>query len=171
MRLWDLENYTSACILTKVDRATMAAGIEAREPLLDHRVVAMALSLPDRLRGGPLGAKHLLRKVLYRHVPRELIERPKMGFSPPIGRWMSGTLKPLLDQYLDGRRITQQGLLDPAVVEQTRQRFDAGDAGSVHRVWLLLAFQIWHARWMETPALASSQAERPAKTNIAEAMA
>ena len=171
MRLWDLENYTSACILTKVDRATMAAGIEAREPLLDHRVVAMALSLPDRLRGGPLGAKHLLRKVLYRRVPRELIERPKMGFSPPIGRWMSGTLKPLLDQYLDHRRITRQGLLDPAVVRRARQRFDAGDEGSVQRVWLLLAFQMWHARWMDMPAFVNLQAEQPAKTSLSEAVA
>ena len=171
MRLWDLENYTSADILTKVDRATMAAGIEAREPLLDHRVVAFALSLPDRLRGGPLGAKHLLRRVLYRHVPRELIERPKMGFAPPIGRWMSGTLKPLLGQYLDHRRITQQGLLDPAIVKQVRQRFDAGDVGSVHRVWLLLAFQMWHARWMEMPAFAGPQDERPPQTNFAEAVA
>jgi asparagine synthase (glutamine-hydrolysing) len=171
MRLWDLQNYTSACILTKVDRATMAAGIEAREPLLDHRVVAMALSLPDRLRGGPLGAKHLLRKVLYRHVPSELIERPKMGFAPPIGRWMSGTLKPLLDQYLDHRRITEQGILDPAVVKQVRQRFDAGDARSAQRVWLLFAFQMWHARWMETPSPAGSQAAHPAKTGLAEALA
>ncbi len=171
MRLWDLDNYTSACILTKVDRATMAAGIEAREPLLDHRVVAMALSLPDRLRGGPLGAKHLLRRVLYRHVPRALIERPKMGFAPPIGRWMSGTLRPLLDKYLDHRRITEQGILDPVLVRQVRQRFEAGDARSVQRVWLLLAFQMWHARWMEMPALAVQQATDPAKASFAEAAA
>ena len=171
MRLWELEHYTSADILTKVDRATMAAGIEAREPLLDHRVVAMALSLPDRLRGGPLGAKHLLRKVLYRHVPRALIERPKMGFSPPIGRWMSGALKPLLDQYLDDRRITQQGILDPIVVRQVRRRFEAGDARSVQRVWLLLAFQMWHARWMEMPLSAGSDVGHPATTGVAEVAA
>jgi asparagine synthase (glutamine-hydrolysing) len=171
MRLWELEHYTSADILTKVDRATMAAGIEAREPLLDHRVVAMALSLPDRLRGGPLGAKHLLRKVLYRHVPRALIERPKMGFSPPIGRWMSGALKSLLDQYLDDRRITQQGLLDPVVVKQVRFRFEAGDARSVQRIWLLLAFQMWHARWMEMPSLAVQQAMYSATTIFAETSA
>ncbi|MEP7294858.1 MAG: asparagine synthase (glutamine-hydrolyzing) [Burkholderiales bacterium] len=171
MRLWDLENYTSACILTKVDRATMAAGIQCREPLLDHRVVAMALSLPDRLRGGPLGAKHLLRRVLYRHVPRELIERPKMGFSPPIGRWMSGALKPMLDQYLDHRRISEQAILDPHVVRQVRQRFDAGDEGSAHRVWLLLAFQMWHARWMEMPPLAGAPTLFPGKTSLVEAVA
>jgi asparagine synthase (glutamine-hydrolysing) len=171
MRLWELEHYTSADILTKVDRATMAAGIEAREPLLDHRVVAMALSLPDRLRGGPLGAKHLLRKVLYRHVPRALIERPKMGFSPPIGRWMSGALKPLLDQYLDDRRIAQQGILDPLVVRQVRRRFGAGDARSVQRVWLLLAFQMWHARWMEAPSSTGSDFGHPTKTGVAEAVA
>jgi asparagine synthase (glutamine-hydrolysing) len=168
MRLWDLEHYTSADILTKVDRATMAAGIAGREPLLDHRVVAMALSLPYCLRQSSLGAKHLLRKVLYRHVPRELIERPKMGFSPPIGRWMSGSLKPLLDQYLDPRRITQQGILDPAIVKTVRKRFDAGDPRSVQRVWLLLAFQMWHARWMEVPALAGASAAHPGHTSLAE---
>jgi asparagine synthase (glutamine-hydrolysing) len=169
MRLWELEHYTSANILTKVDRATMAAGIEAREPLLDHRVVAMALSLPDVLRRGPFGSKQLLRRVLYRHVPRELIERPKKGFSPPIGRWMSGALKPLLNQYLDHRRVTQQGVLDPAMVRKVRQRFDAGDAGSVQRVWLLLAFQMWHARWMEMPTPASTRDAYPVNTGLAEA--
>src|SRR5262249_54793106 len=145
-------------ILAKVDRATMAVGIEGREPLLDHRLVEMALSLPYRVRRGPLGSKHLLRKVLYRHVPRRLIERTKMGFSPPIGRWISGELKPLVDRYLDRRRIAQQGILNPDTVETVMRRFEAGDPFSVQRVWLLLAFQLWHARWMETPAAANDRA-------------
>lgn len=152
MSLWDLEHYLPGDILTKVDRATMAVGIEGREPMLDHRLVEMALSLPYRMRRGPLGAKHLLRKVLFRHVPRSLVERPKMGFSPPIGRWLAGELKPLVDEYLDRRRITEQGILDPATVETVLRRFEAGDPFSVQRVWLLLAFQLWHARWMEAPA-------------------
>jgi asparagine synthase (glutamine-hydrolysing) len=171
MRLWELAHYTSADILTKVDRATMAAGIEGREPLLDHRVVALALTLPERLRSGPLGTKHLLRKVLYRHVPRELIDRPKMGFSPPIGRWMSGSLSPLLDHFLDHQRISEQGILNPDVVKKVRQRFAAGDPGSVQRVWLLLAFQMWHARWMEAPATANAHATQLERTDFAEGAA
>jgi asparagine synthase (glutamine-hydrolysing) len=91
--------------------------------------------------------------VLYRHVPQELVDRPKMGFSAPIGRWMSGALKPLVDHHLDPRRIARQGILNPAIVQTIRQRFDAGDPFSVQRVWLLLAFQLWQARWMEEASL------------------
>ena len=149
---WDLDNYLSSNVMTKVDRSTMAVSIEGREPLLDHRLVEYAFSLPFDQRRGPLGTKHLLRKVLYKHVPRELIERPKTGFTPPIGKWMAGALRPLLDQYLEPGRIARQGLLDPCMVQTVRRRFEAGDPYSVQRVWLLLAFQLWHARWMETPA-------------------
>ena len=152
MSLWDIEHYLPGDILTKLDRATMAVGIEGREPLLDHRLVEMALSLPHRMRRGSLGPKHLLRKVLYRHVPRGLIERPKMGFAVPLGRWLSGELKSMVDQYLDRGRIGQQGILDPDTVDVVVRRFEAGDPYSVQRVWLLLAFELWHARWMETPS-------------------
>ena len=163
MCLWDLEHYLPGDILAKVDRATMAVGIEGREPMLDHRLVEMALSLPYRLRRGSLGPKHLLRKVLYRHVPRNLIERPKMGFSPPIGRWISGELKPLVDQYLEPRRIAEQGILDPSAVAIVLKRLEAGDPFSVRRVWLLLAFQLWHARWMEVPGAAADRAMAPGR--------
>jgi len=168
MSLWDLEHYLPGDILTKVDRATMAVGIEGREPMLDHRLVEMALSLPYRMRRGELGPKHLLRKVLYRHVPRSLVERPKMGFSPPIGRWMSGELKALVDEYLDRGRIARQGILDPATVETVVRRFEAGDPYSVQRVWLLLAFQLWHARWMEAPAAKGDSIAPAAGVRLAE---
>jgi asparagine synthase (glutamine-hydrolysing) len=161
MCLWDLHHYLAGDVLAKVDRTTMAVSIEGREPLLDHRLVEFAFSLPYQLRRGTLGSKHLLRKVLYRHVPRELIDRPKMGFAAPIGRWMSGALKSLLDDYLDSRRIARQGILDPTIVQAVRRRFDAGDPFSVQRVWLLLAFQLWHARWME--GLAAPAVTAPGK--------
>lgn len=155
MCLWDLHHYLAGDVLAKVDRTTMAVSIEGREPLLDHRLVEFAFALPYRFRHGALGSKHLLRKVLYRHVPRELIDRPKKGFAPPIGRWMSGALRSLLDKHLDLQRIARQGILNPQVVAAVRQRFEAGDPFSVQRVWLLLAFQLWHARWMENGERAS----------------
>ena len=151
--LWDLDYYLPGDILAKVDRTTMAVSIEGREPMLDHRLVEFAFALPYKLRSGALGTKHLLRKVLYKHVPRALIDRPKRGFTAPIGRWMSGALKPLLDHHLDPRRIAEQGVLDAAVVQAVRRRFEAGDPHSVQRTWLLLAFQLWHARWMESAVL------------------
>jgi asparagine synthase (glutamine-hydrolysing) len=156
MCLWDLDHYLPGDVLTKVDRSTMAVSIEGREPLLDHRLVEFAFSLPFQLRRGSLGPKHLLRKVLYRHVPRDLIDRPKQGFAAPIGDWMSGALKPLLDHYLDPARIAQQGVLNPQLVRTVRRRFDAGDPYSVQRVWLLLAFQLWYARWMEAPEVTTA---------------
>lgn len=168
MCLWDLEHYLPGDILAKVDRATMAVGIEGREPMLDHRLVEMALSLPYRMRRGPLGPKHLLRKVLYRHVPRSLVERPKMGFAAPIGRWLSGELRPLVDQFLDPRRIQQQGVLDPNTVATILRRFRMGDPYSVQRVWLLLAFQLWHARWMEKPPVAVDSTVSMANALVAD---
>jgi asparagine synthase (glutamine-hydrolysing) len=171
MRLWDLAHHTAGDILTKVDRALSAAGLEFREPLLDHRVVALALSLAERMRMGPLGSKHLLRRVLYRHVPRELIERPKKGFSPPIGRWMAGGLKPLVDRYLEPRRIAAQGILNPEVVKVARRRFDAGDSDSAQRVWLLLAFQMWHERWMEALPRAETRPSTTTDSSFAEVAA
>jgi len=148
---WDLDHYLVGDVLAKVDRTTMALSIEGREPLLDHRLVEFAFSLPYSLRRGALGSKHLLRKVLYRHVPRELIDRPKKGFSPPIAAWMRGALKGLLDSHLDAGRVARQGVLDAGAVQAVRRRFEAGDPYSVQRLWLLLAFQLWYARWMETP--------------------
>ena len=137
----------------------MSLSIEGREPLLDHRLVEFAFSLPFHLRRGELGSKHLLRKVLYRHVPRELVDRPKAGFTPPIGRWMAGALRPLLDHHLGHRHVIDQGIFDPAMVRTVRQRFEAGDPYSVQRVWLLLAFQLWHSRWMSQTSETSSNSE------------
>jgi len=149
MCLWDLHNYLPGDVLTKVDRATMAAHIEGREPLLDHRLAEFAFSLPYSLRHGELGPKHLLRKVLYRHVPRALIDRPKQGFGIPLKRWLTGGMRPLVDQYLNDSRLRAQGLFDPDTVRTLVRRLDAGDDLAVKGVWFLVAFQMWHARWME----------------------
>jgi asparagine synthase (glutamine-hydrolysing) len=146
--LWDLQHYLPGDVLTKVDRATMACSIEGREPLLDHRLVEFAVSLPFHLRRGALGGKHLLKKVLYRHVPRELVDRPKRGFAVPIRRWLAGDLAPLVDEHLDPRSVTAQGLFDPEMVQDYVKRLRQGDESVAQRVWLLLAFQLWHRRWM-----------------------
>jgi asparagine synthase (glutamine-hydrolysing) len=157
MCLWDLHNYLPGDILTKVDRATMRASIEGREPLLDHRLIEFAFALPFRFRQGPLGPKHLLRKVLYRHVPRALIDRPKKGFSIPLERWLRIDMHSLIDRYLAPERLVRQALFDVETVRALRQRFEAGDSLSTQPLWVLLAFQMWHERWMELPAAAPDQ--------------
>lgn len=145
--LWDLHNYLPGDILAKVDRATMGVSIEGREPLIDHRIVEFAFRLPLSLRRGPLGAKHILRKILYRHVPQEIVDRPKMGFGIPLLKWLRGDLAHLLDDHLNSTDIRAQGILDPFVVERTVRAFKHGDDHAVNRVWILLAFQMWRQRW------------------------
>lgn len=146
--LWDLHNYLPDDVLVKVDRATMRASIEGRDPMIDHRIVEFAFALPLPMRQGALGPKHLLRKLLYRYVPRELVDRPKQGFGLPMDRWLKTGLSPLVEHHLDAGRLRTQGLLDVQTVQRARARMAAGDPDAVQQVWLALAFQMWFDRWM-----------------------
>jgi asparagine synthase (glutamine-hydrolysing) len=164
MSCCDLRHYLPDDILTKVDRTTMAVGLEGREPLLDHRIVEFALRLPLALRRGPLGTKHLLRRVLYRYVPRDILERPKQGFTIPMSRWLRGELAPLLDDCLAPDRIRAAGIVDPGSVARALRNFREGGAANdrldVQKVWLLLAFEMWREKWAgahaEPPAVSDS---------------
>ncbi len=140
MMRWDLDYHLPGGILTKVDRATMAVSLEGREPLLDHRLVELAYRLPLSLRIGELGTKHILRRVLYRYVPRELVDRPKQGFGVPLREWLRGPLASLIDDLLNERRVAGAGILDPAAVAATVREFRAGSPIDVNRLWFLLAF-------------------------------
>lgn len=147
----DLRHYLPDDILAKVDRTTMASGLEGREPLLDHRLVEFALRLPLELRRGALGTKHLLRRVLYRHVPRPLVDRPKRGFAIPLSRWLHGELSGLIDVYLNPGRVRAGGLLEPGLVREAVRNLREGgerlDRVDANKVWLLLAFEMWRERW------------------------
>ena len=143
MCLWDLHHYLPDDILVKVDRATMAVSIEGREPLLDHRIAEFAFRLPLHLRRGSLGPKHILRKILYKYVPRDIVDRPKMGFGIPLLDWLRGDMNHLIGDYLDPVSIKAQGLLDPELVARTVKTFQRGDDHALGRVWPLLAFQMW----------------------------
>jgi asparagine synthase (glutamine-hydrolysing) len=145
---WDLHHYLPGDLLTKVDRATMAASLEGREPLLDHRVVEFAFSLPFSLRRGELGTKHLLKRILYRHVPRGLVDRPKRGFAVPVTEWLAGDLRSVVDDALAPTELARTGILEPAAVRRWVARMDGGDARVRRRIWLVVAFQLWHRRWL-----------------------
>ncbi|MUM77822.1 asparagine synthase (glutamine-hydrolyzing) [Pseudodesulfovibrio sp. F-1] len=147
MSLYDLLCYLPDDILTKVDRASMAVSLEARVPLLDHRVVEFAARLPQALkvRGGK--GKWLLRQVLYRHVPRELVERPKMGFGVPIEQWLHGELRQWCDDLLNPAEIRRQGYLDAGLVEKMWREYLAGEHNWKSSLWEVLMFQAWLAEW------------------------
>jgi asparagine synthase (glutamine-hydrolysing) len=135
-------------ILVKVDRASMAMGLEVRVPLIDHRVVDFAFRLPLRLklRGGT--SKWLLRQILYRYVPKTLVERPKMGFGVPIDSWLRGPLRDWAEGLLDRARLARGGLIDPEPVRQAWEEHLSGRRNWQYRLWTVLMLEAWRERWM-----------------------
>ncbi len=143
MALIDQQTYLPDDILVKVDRAAMANSLETRVPMLDHRVVEFALQLPMSLKLRAGSGKWLLRQVLYRHVPRELIERPKQGFAVPLDQWLRGPLRPWAEHLLDAQRLQSQGLLNPAMVSQKWQEHLCGRRNWQYLLWDVLMLQAW----------------------------
>jgi asparagine synthase (glutamine-hydrolysing) len=143
MMALDAITYLPGDILVKVDRAAMGVSLETRVPLLDHRVVEWAWQVPlgYKLRDGT--GKWLLRQVLYRHVPRELIERPKMGFGIPIDAWLRGPLRDWAASLLEPRRIAEQGIFDAAVLQRSWDDHLSGRGNHAYRLWDVLMFQSW----------------------------
>ena len=130
-------------ILAKVDRASMAVGLEVRVPYLDHRVVEFAWSLPLSMKVGGGLTKRILRRVLYRHVPRELMTRAKWGFSVPIHEWLRGPMRYWADTLLSEKRLRDDGLFDPATVRAAWQQHISGRRNLQHELWSILMFQAW----------------------------
>jgi len=148
MMLCDQLSYLPDDLLAKVDRASMAVSLEVRLPLLDHRVVEFSWRAPRELKVRNGEGKWLLRRVLDRYVPRELVERPKMGFSVPIDRWLRGELRGWAEDLLAADELRRSGLLRPEPIRQTWERFQAGKTRDGLRLWAVLMFQAWHRRWI-----------------------
>ncbi len=148
----DLIDYLPGNILVKVDRAAMAASLETRTPLLDHRLVEFAFQRPmqQKIRAGR--GKWLLRELLQRHVPQALIDRPKQGFSAPIGPWLRGELRDWAGDLLQADRLRRQGLLHPEPVQRCWNEHLAGHRDWSRRLWPVLMLQQW---------LADREAARP----------
>jgi asparagine synthase (glutamine-hydrolysing) len=145
--LTDISRYLVGDLLTKLDRTSMAVSLEARDPFLDHIVAAMAAALPMhwKIRRGQ--GKYILRRILARHLSTGLFNRPKQGFSAPVGTWMRGVLRPQVEAALSPNNVRRCGLLDATAVSRTVERFMSNRNGiSPAGLWHLLQLQNWGAR-------------------------
>ncbi|MBC3419416.1 asparagine synthase (glutamine-hydrolyzing) [Pseudomonas sp. RW3S2] len=143
MRRWDVNQYLPDDLLVKVDRATMYSSLESRAPLLDHRVAELAFSLPEHFLVREKVGKWALRKVLDRYVPRQLIERPKAGFSIPLGDWLRGPLRSWAEDLLNPSRLASEGYLDTDKVSRMWTEHLLGKFDRSVNIWNVLMFQAW----------------------------
>ncbi|HZH85827.1 MAG TPA: asparagine synthase (glutamine-hydrolyzing) [Brumimicrobium sp.] len=140
---YDLKHYLSGDLLTKVDRATMQNGLEARVPLLDHRLVEFTFNLDEKLKRKNGESKYLLKQVLYDYVPESFFDRPKWGFGIPLNLWLSNELKPLLDQYVNVEVLSKYSFYRVEEIMKLKAEYLGGKIYLYNQLWLIIMFNMW----------------------------
>lgn len=143
----DYSMYLESDILTKVDRATMSVSLEGREPFLDHRIIEYVAQLPMNFKYGQT-QKRILRDIVYQYIPKELMDRPKTGFSIPIYKWLKADLRYLIEENLDSTSIEEAGIFKVSSVEKIKIQFFKDQLDDLTIIWKLLQFQMWYKKWM-----------------------
>lgn len=148
MQAIDYETYLVDDIMQKVDRATMTASLEGREPYLDHTVIEYVAQLPDDFKYRNGEKKFLLKEIAHQYIPKSLLDRPKMGFAIPIESWMENELKALVEDYLSESRLQSQGIFNPSAVRKIANQFFDGRKELGFKLWYLVCFQMWYQEYM-----------------------
>ncbi|MDD3506173.1 MAG: asparagine synthase C-terminal domain-containing protein [Sulfurimonas sp.] len=143
----DYKLFMNDDVLTNVDRATMSVSLEGREPLLDHRIVEYMARVPLELKYKNNQGKYLLRQVLYKYLPKELVDKPKSGFQIPLNEWLRGELKPLVLKYLDEKNLDKNIFNIDEITHIKNKFFNGVDIGTT--IWFLLMYQMWKEEWLD----------------------
>jgi asparagine synthase (glutamine-hydrolysing) len=150
----DVKTYLVDDILTKVDRMSMAVALEARVPLLDHQLLEFVATVPTSLKLGKGCSKYLLRRLLARHVPASIVDRPKQGFAVPVGEWLRGPLAPMVNDLLLDGRLRERGIFDAAAIGRLWHEHRTGARDHRHRVWSLMMLELWFRQFIDRPVTA-----------------
>lgn len=146
MMLIDYKTFMTDDVLTKVDRSTMSLSIEGREPLLDHRIIEFMATVPENIKFKNNQSKYLERKILYKRIPRSIIEKPKTGFQAPLFEWLNSELKPLVEKYLDTSKMSDD-IFDLNEIKRIKNNFFNGDKKYTNVIWFILMYEMWNEKW------------------------
>lgn len=144
----DYKTYQIDDILVKVDRATMSVSLEGREPFLDHRIIEFVSQLPSNFKIKNGNKKYILKSIVHDYIPKELMNRPKMGFGIPLNEWFGDELKKYIFEYLDNEKLAKIGILNVLEVERLKKQWLENSGFVANKVWLILTFMMWYERWM-----------------------
>ena len=142
-----VEDVLRDLLLVKTDRATMGYSLEGREPLLDHSLMEFAATLPFYYKHDGITSKRPIREIVYKYVPKEIMDRPKVGFDLPIYKWLRGELAYLLDEFLNYKALEEQKMFSSIYIEQLIKQFKNGQLRYKSLIWRLLVFEMWYKRW------------------------
>jgi asparagine synthase (glutamine-hydrolysing) len=126
----------------------MTVSLEGREPFLDHRVIEWAAQLPDHYKYYRGSKKHIIKEIVHQYIPKELMDRPKMGFAIPIENWLTIDLKDKVFYYLDDQKIKAQDIFEISAVRKLKDDFYSGKKEYAVKIWYLLMFQMWYEKWV-----------------------
>jgi asparagine synthase (glutamine-hydrolysing) len=148
----DYKTFLADNNLVKVDRATMSVGLEGREPMLDHRIIEFVSQLPANLKIRNKTNKYILKKIVHKYVPQELMDRPKMPFIAPLTVWFKDELKEKMQYYLSEEKLRESGVFNSTPVTKLMSEYLHGRQVNYQKVWNILVFQLWYDKWFSKAA-------------------